>query len=194
MQKDETDKAMNGLMDKQLYRAAVRGDVQFLSQHDDIYFLSRSNVGNNILHIALYTLGSDSSNKATHFVVNVLERFPILLYQTNDHGDTPLHLAAMIRDLAVQKLILFCKDAFQKALDEGASFLYCSPIRVRNSEGNTPLHEALRAGNVAFARFLMQLDNDVASFVNNCNETPLHVYARYQKKPPGPLCKSILAK
>ncbi|KMT16473.1 hypothetical protein BVRB_3g050910 isoform B [Beta vulgaris subsp. vulgaris] len=182
--KDETDKAMDGLMERQMYRAAMGGDVQFLSQHDDIYFLSRTKEGNNILHIAL---GSESM-KATNIVIDALKRCPILLCQTNSHGDTPLHLAARLRSLAAQELTISCKDTFQNKLElvVGASFLYSAPWRVKNLEGNTPLHEALRAGNAICARILLLLDDEVASFVNNNKETPLHFYAKYQQIP-GPL-------
>lgn len=187
VQRDETDIAMNGMMKKELYKASITGDVQFLSRHDDIYLLSRSMEGNNILHTAI----SPESTQPIEFIKKILQRIPILLCQTNANGDTPLHFAARARTSAAHELTISCKNTFQRVLDMGASFLYSTPPwRVRNSEGNTPLHEALRAGNSTCARFLIELDDEVASFVNNYKETPLHVYARYLQIP-GPLCKSF---
>ncbi|XP_021857891.1 uncharacterized protein [Spinacia oleracea] len=181
--RDETDIAMNGMMKKELYKASITGDVQFLSRHDDIYLLSRSMEGNNILHTAI----SPKSTQPIEFIKKILQRIPILLCQTNANGDTPLHFAARARTSAAHELTISCKNTFQRVLDMGASFLYSTPPwRVRNSEGNTPLHEALRAGNSTCARFLIELDDEVASFVNNYKETPLHVYARYLQIP-GPL-------
>ncbi|KAG5551386.1 hypothetical protein RHGRI_009713 [Rhododendron griersonianum] len=79
-------------MDQKLYKAAKEGNVSCLSEEamnneHGIFFLQRTQHGNNIVHIAARA-GRDT------FVAEALQRFPFLSDQVNSQGDTPLLVAA----------------------------------------------------------------------------------------------------
>ncbi|KAI8557899.1 hypothetical protein RHMOL_Rhmol04G0046700 [Rhododendron molle] len=90
-------------MDQKLYKAAKEGNVSCLSEEamtneDGIFFLQRTQHGNNIVHIAARA-GRDT------FVAEALHRFPFLSGQVNSQGDTPLLVAARFGHLQVVKTL-----------------------------------------------------------------------------------------
>ncbi|KAF7145559.1 hypothetical protein RHSIM_Rhsim04G0029200 [Rhododendron simsii] len=90
-------------MDQKLYKAAKEGNVSCLSEEamnneHGIFFLQRTQHGNNIVHIAARA-GRDT------FVAEALQRFPFLSDQVNSQGDTPLLVAARFGHLQVVKTL-----------------------------------------------------------------------------------------
>ncbi|GAB4833012.1 hypothetical protein Ancab_007035 [Ancistrocladus abbreviatus] len=174
--KEETSKGMEKFMDAKLYDAAVKCDASFLDDNGSVDYLSEAPNGNNILHIALQYgfFNQESRDKQRQFVKNVLERFTELVYKTNSDGDTPFHVAARCRMPAAKILVDENKLVNQELLHDVQP-----PWRMKNVKGNTALHEALLANNPDYAISLVELDEDVLWYVNDSNETPLHILAKY---------------
>ncbi|KAJ8443760.1 hypothetical protein Cgig2_029665 [Carnegiea gigantea] len=171
-------------MDDNLYNAAVQmdwgifnsvgvtvSDVECGSSINSevAYLLDRAPDGSNIIHIALRR-GEEIGAK---FIKEALDRCPSLLVQADSNGDSPLHLAAKLVNPLSDYLMLYIQEKNEILIQRG----YC-PWEAKNSAGNTPIHEALRASNGFAARKLLELDAQGAFHVNGLGETPLHVYAR----------------
>ncbi|KAJ8443757.1 hypothetical protein Cgig2_029662 [Carnegiea gigantea] len=172
-------------MDDNLYKAAVtmdmgifnsvRGKVGNVECGSSInsklaYLLARTPDGSNIIHIVL----RQGEENGANFIKEALDRYPSFLVQADSNGDTPLHLAAKLANPLSEYLMLYIQEKNETLIQRG----YC-PWEAKNSAGNTPIHEALRASNGFAARKLLELDADQGAFhVNGLGETPLHVYAR----------------
>lgn len=182
------------VMDDNLYRAALRGDMSLFEQrrrrssqesseiistdhnnhtyeYDDDYFLCQADDGSNIIHIAL-----QHGHKL--FIIKALECFLDLIYQKDFKGDTPLHVAARLQS---PTSLEFLKCALT-TWNETKIGLAIPPWVVKNSKGNTFLHEAASTSNyevISLASNHELVNFEAFSDINDNGETFLHLIARY---------------
>lgn len=178
-------------MSKELYETAARGEWELLTHRleeldPEKLFLACLPDGSNIFHIAVenspldfkpdFSLKFlDGPCSKERFVMEALKKFPILTCQTNRRGQTPLHLAMVRRILKPQGMLFaFLEDQFKQMKDQ-ASYVPLPPWKVKDVDGNTLIHLALKYGRFTFARNLINLDAEVAGEINNSKETPLHM-------------------
>uniref|UniRef100_A0A803MYF3 PGG domain-containing protein n=1 Tax=Chenopodium quinoa TaxID=63459 RepID=A0A803MYF3_CHEQI len=183
-------------MEKTMYRAAMEGNVDFLRVVRDReietgcwnkHFLgSLTSQKNNIIHIASLYDQYDFLKKG----FGLFNFSPLMIASTNTNGDTPLHVASRKGNKKIVRLLV---EAFNELVfgeveifnelggvsSEAAEGEEKRPWRVKNMEGNTPLHEALINGKIEVATYLVEVDPLLASFVNNNGETPLHLAIKY---------------
>ena len=76
----------------------------------------------------------------------------------DEHGRTPLHLAAISNEAAIGAFIVEC----------GAN------VTIQDNEGNTPLHLAAKHGSRLVASMLLWAEAEPLT-TNNHNQTPLHL-------------------
>lgn len=141
----------------------------------------------DLFYILLRNLDRICYNEVETLIRDILEKSPVLISQTTSRGDNLLHIIArMHRDFEIdpdvpQPLLYLIKQCYERVEHE----VYFSPWRMKNREGNTPLHEALLCAAPkarAIISFLISCDASVAAYVNNQTETPLHVLCGSQGK------------
>ncbi|KAJ8422060.1 hypothetical protein Cgig2_033673 [Carnegiea gigantea] len=152
------------VMDNELYKAAMKGDSTILTSVA-VTGDERTETKANILHIAI-------RHDRYDFIKTALGKFPHLVCQSNLDNNTPFHIGAKMGNTRILELLVNC---YNKAALEGLV-----PWRVKNSEGNTPLHVALICAKLQFAENLVMIDPELTAFVNDSGETPLHLAVRYQ--------------
>ncbi|CAN6286911.1 unnamed protein product [Urochloa humidicola] len=191
-------------MDPALYKAATHGCVVSLRRlvAGDVKVLdSRTPQGNTALHVAAL----HGHAKFAREVLKLNEELPVA---RNADGDTPLHLAARNGALKVAELITRLAqaradhpstkpvadqdpDTVTEASAEDPSDTKAraddrnrsktddtSPLTMRNREGNTPLHEAVRHQHTDVALKLLVADSNCAHDLNKHGESPLDMAAR----------------
>ncbi|KAJ0112166.1 hypothetical protein Patl1_02228 [Pistacia atlantica] len=100
----------------------------------DIIFKKLGPLNNSLLHLVA-SFGNEDLTKL------MAGQFPTLIIQTNSHGDTPLHVAARVGMLSTAEILVNHEKDLHP--DEPR------PLRMKNNEGNTALHEALLALQLA---------------------------------------------
>ncbi|XP_067662472.1 uncharacterized protein [Haliotis asinina] len=91
--------------------------------------------------------------------LNVLVRCSNVMEMTDDHGNTPFHIAA--------------KTGSTRAIEYLLKHDKKDCVKLKNSDGDTPLHVASYHGHSAVVRLLSpNFEKDVA---NNLGDTPLHL-------------------
>uniref|UniRef100_A0A803MA13 Uncharacterized protein n=1 Tax=Chenopodium quinoa TaxID=63459 RepID=A0A803MA13_CHEQI len=98
-----------------------------------------------------------------------------LIYQQDEHGNTPLHAAEEEGNIEFLQKLLQCEEGEQEV-----TVLSPAPVssRLQNHDGNTPLHVALIKGrNLKVAELLVKHFPDLVGVINNEGNTPLHVAA-----------------
>ncbi|XP_021720235.1 ankyrin-1-like [Chenopodium quinoa] len=154
-------------MEKKLYVAAAKGNVEFLQeiQHGDRYLLNKTYLKNSIIHIAV-------QHEQHEFVEACLSKLPNdgneLICEKNSKENTPLHVAAEVGNFSIVKLLYDHFGDEKRMLWRG-----------QNSKGNTPLHVALVHDNVKIAKFLLEKDPSLACIVNKSKEAPLHLAIKH---------------
>ncbi|KAK9726739.1 hypothetical protein RND81_05G234100 [Saponaria officinalis] len=136
---------------KQEYEAAKGANMEYLNQKLDslgllAFLVSKPPNGGNILH--------------------------------DYNEDTPIHVLVQNRHSHSLRLLELSFKCFQNAREEAGDAraeLYFPPWRMRNVKGDTPLHVAVRAKKNDAAILLVRFDEEVAAYVNNSKETPLHL-------------------
>jgi len=149
------------------------GAVTYPEGHD--CFLGRTEGGLSILHLAV-------RHGQKTVVEEVIKHFPSLVLTADSSGETPLHFGARLKKNhpMATTLLQLSKDVVDEFRAEaGPLFLDAVPWRQKNSNGDTPLHEALRSSNYDMAVNLMDIDSDLSLSENRAGETPLHILARY---------------
>ncbi|KAJ8450628.1 hypothetical protein Cgig2_020265 [Carnegiea gigantea] len=142
--------------------------------------------GGNVLHCLLCTLWwyrvprkhPLEDDDVQEFIKQALDSSPVLMCETNEVGETPLHLIAIFFpnfiDQSVLRMVCYYFKRFED--EYGVEDLYLPPWRIKNKDGNTPLHMALMesAPLRCFHAFL-KLDHDLLEYQNNEMQTPLHL-------------------
>ncbi|XP_042482226.1 protein ACCELERATED CELL DEATH 6-like [Macadamia integrifolia] len=177
---------MAAKMDANLYTAAVAADISSLSVMESDLLQQVSPQKNTIVHIAA-GLG--------HYEVieQVSQRCPSLLYNPNSHDDTPLHVAARGGQVRIVKFLTNKYCHFSKDLEKlDAEFDDAEPkLRLRNIEGNTPLHEAMQSistlkrkrkeatvyGYEEVAKTLVKADSGLSYLRNKEGSSPAYLAA-----------------
>ncbi|KAF2317605.1 hypothetical protein GH714_025328 [Hevea brasiliensis] len=145
---------------------------------------------NTILHIYL----TSSKKRTTNFIKEVVGICPSLLLQVNNHGDTPLHIAARCGHTdAAKELIEQAKASVHREIDiergedpkkrEMEEMKAVKEmLRMRNKIEETALHEAARneKGLDVVKEILNYEVHDHDGFkysANDCEETPIYLAA-----------------
>ncbi|KAL2923752.1 Protein ACCELERATED CELL DEATH 6 [Bienertia sinuspersici] len=159
------DVPFGGMPDK-LYKAAESDDDGFIDNNwgtDKYYFSEKTGESNNILHIAIL-------HNSWRFALKAMSLSPHLVFEKNKDGISPLHIAAEKGDSTEE--LLFVGNVCKQWTD------YRS-FRVKNSDGNTPLHVALMHRQFKFACLLAEKDLNSATVVNASNESPIHITLKH---------------
>ncbi|KAL9228414.1 hypothetical protein vseg_004000 [Gypsophila vaccaria] len=139
--------------------------------------------GGNLLHtLVTCRFNKDNVNEVEEFIGQAITKYPLLINQKDCKGDTPVHVLA--QKVHSQRLLDLSSKCFQKAreeADDARRELYCLPWRLKNAKGDTPLHVAVRARHHYTAIKLVEFDEEVGAYVNNRNETPLHLLCQSEK-------------
>lgn len=162
-------------MDDNLYEAATKGDVDYIEKLrlvDRWFSLDcQSHDGSNILHIAL-------RHHHIPLIECVLDGSHMLMSWKDSKGDTPLHLAAGLFTNEAFTFLELCLNTW--IFNKNEYYLEGpAPWKVRNSKGNTYLHEAARLCNYKVIFSAELLNGKDIKDVNDRGETVLHVIARY---------------
>ncbi|KAJ0965520.1 hypothetical protein J5N97_026658 [Dioscorea zingiberensis] len=114
--------------------------------------------GNTLLHIA-------AQYGQPRIAEEVCRRECSLIASVNTRLDSSLHLCAKSGHLKVSEVIInyMKKGGFEDVL------------RVKNMNGDTALHEAVRAGHVHMVKKFISVDAASASIVNNAGMSPLYL-------------------
>ncbi|KAJ0965490.1 hypothetical protein J5N97_026628 [Dioscorea zingiberensis] len=114
--------------------------------------------GNTLLHIA-------AQYGQPRIAEEVCRRECSLISAVNTRLDSSLHLCAKSGHLKVSEVIInyMKKGGFEDVL------------RVKNMNGDTALHEAVRAGHVHMVKKFISVDAASASIVNNAGMSPLYL-------------------
>lgn len=155
-------------MDRELYEAASKGDLEFITQlrpHNLMYLGQLTPLNNTILHIAV-------TFRQKNFAAKVIELCPSFVGLVNEDGNTPLHVAAKIG----------CSEIAQLLVDngrdsEGHHELPCldlqNILRTVNRVGDTALHVAVRSGHFDVVDLLVRADVELCTFANLEGQTPV---------------------
>lgn len=151
-------------MDPRLHKAGREGHTDLLTDalegHPDASYLkvSLTPQKNTVLHIAVNFKNEDTAR-------TIIELCPALIFQSNKRGDTPLHIAARAGSLSLTRLV--------------GGDMESAPWRKLNSQGNYPIHEALKKGHGQVACHLLSLDrrHELMCKVNEARESPLYLAA-----------------
>ncbi|KAI3728680.1 hypothetical protein L6452_17321 [Arctium lappa] len=156
------EKSLLRYMDWDLKLAAKEGDVEcFITIFEKVsteqesqpntILEQRDYDGNTYLHLAVLF--------GRHELIGLLTTvsgFYELFEQTNNEGDTALHVAAKAGHFAVTDLLLRSgKEAF---IDQ---------TKLKNGKGNTPLHEALLHNHQSLVDLLLHWDANCSCYVND---------------------------
>ncbi|KAK9726736.1 hypothetical protein RND81_05G233800 [Saponaria officinalis] len=166
---------------KEEHEAAKEANMVYLNQkHDSLgldFFISKPPNGGNVLHILMRCeFDDDIINEVEQFIGQAIKKYPLLINQKDCDGNTPIHV--LVQTAHSLRLLDLSSKCFQKAREEAGDAraeLYCPPWRMRNAKGDTSLHVAVRAGYYNAAIMLVEFDEEVAAYVNNRSETPLHL-------------------
>ncbi|KAJ6856968.1 protein ACCELERATED CELL DEATH 6-like isoform X2 [Populus alba x Populus x berolinensis] len=119
--------------------------------------------GNSLLHVA-------ASHGSEGVIQLLCHHFPRLITRENFLGDNALHLAARAgRFDTIQILVNQVKIDPHRTLD------LASLLRMKNSKGNTPLHDAVIKGCREVACFLLYEDLEVSYLKNKEDKSPLYL-------------------
>ncbi|KAJ8627915.1 hypothetical protein MRB53_021222 [Persea americana] len=175
-------------MDPALYKAASEDDIwrsagvaksiqtltRFAEANDLTLCLTPQR--NTVLHIAV-EFGHQN------IVEKVIQLCPSLISQHNSKGDTPLHVAARAGHLGLTQLLTPALNLEEgnPTLEEGNPVRHAGSVvlRMRNLEGNNPIHEALKKshGEVALHLLAYEERHELACEVNVAEESLLYLAA-----------------
>ncbi|XP_074272367.1 protein ACCELERATED CELL DEATH 6-like [Silene latifolia] len=165
-------------MERDVYLAALSGSVNELQSRD--WKDMKTPLGNNVLHVLVgkpLKGKITSKNKSVPFINYVLGATVenSMLLQTNDNGDTPLHLAARFGHADAVEAFL----TYQMLQGYGVTSL----MNMSNINKDTALHEAARGGHALVVKLLVEAeaeagpDNSDCHNPNGVDETPLYLAA-----------------
>ena len=155
-----------------VYKAAVEGKMDILQRIERLDKELTPNK-NTVLHIHI---GGGMARKDC--VIAMVHKCPSLLQKTNNKDETPLHMAAreglteIVTALVDQVKALQVDDA---DLESGIKLAVRKMVGMRNEEGNTTLHEAVRYRRLDVVKWLIGEDPEFEYCSNKAGETPLYM-------------------
>ena len=163
-------------MEPVYYNAAAKGDIAgFKNIPKPLNQLLTPN-RNTVLHIYLTSLikRSEDSKSSTDFVEEILTKCPILLWQANVKGETPLHIAARYGHAAIVDVLIEHAKAPQEDLENGNNTVQ-KMLEMMNNEKDTALHEAVRGNHRKVVERLIEEGKAFSYPQNDAGETPLYM-------------------
>ncbi|XXG69264.1 hypothetical protein AAC387_Pa06g2179 [Persea americana] len=169
-------------MDPRLYKAAMEGDMEVLIRIVEAnpapnLTLCLTPQKNTVLHIAVEFEQQD-------IVKRMIQQWLSLISQPNSKGNTPLQVAARAGHLDLAKLLTPTLNLHliegNLAIEEGNPLLQVRvALRMSNSEGSNPIHEALKKshGEVALHLLAFEERHGLARDVNMAGESVLYLAA-----------------
>ncbi|RWR88246.1 protein ACCELERATED CELL DEATH 6 [Cinnamomum micranthum f. kanehirae] len=168
-------------MDPKLYNAARSGNVEHLTSIVDANPGTNLNrcltpQRNTVLHIAV-------KFEQQKIVQRMIQQWPSLISQPNSKGDTPLHMAARAGNHDLTKLLTPASNLTEgnSAIEEGNPVRQAGGVALRmsNSEGSNPIHEALKKSHKEVALHLLAFEerHGLARDVNMAGESLLYLAA-----------------
>ncbi|XP_074269810.1 protein ACCELERATED CELL DEATH 6-like [Silene latifolia] len=162
-------------MHREVYKAAEHGSVDVLRQHNN-WKQEKTSRENNVLHVHLgkplqkNRRGVVIDHVCMSFIQYVVDETTedSMLLQSNDNGDTPLHLAARFGHRAVVTEFLTLSEVVNAGL-----------LNKANKRKDTALHDAARAGHADIVMMLVEAggENALQYMPNNLLETPVFLAA-----------------
>ncbi|KAL9410758.1 hypothetical protein AB3S75_044520 [Citrus x aurantiifolia] len=171
-------------MDRKLYEAAAKGDIEPFREiaRDELESIVTDVMKNTVLHVnimrshlTLQTEEGEISSESTEFVEQILDLCPSLLFQANAKGDSPLHLAAKKGHAAIVEFLIVFANRQPIDLESGVESAARQILKMKNEEQNTPLHEAVRLRRVDVVKILIKADPHVSYSANRNSETLLYM-------------------
>ncbi|KAJ6694036.1 hypothetical protein OIU85_004792 [Salix viminalis] len=150
------DHMADSMIDSQLHGYVSEDKIEFIQSRVQRSLAEKlvTPCGNTLLHLAA-SYGSDK------VIAYLTEECPPLITKRNSQEDTILHLAARERKAS---------DAIKDLVKSEPSLM-----RMTNTKGNTPLHDAVIKGNRELAKFLASKNPEVAYYNNNNGRSPLYL-------------------
>ncbi|KAF8032330.1 hypothetical protein BT93_D1293 [Corymbia citriodora subsp. variegata] len=126
--------------------------------------------GSNILHIAVQC-------KQVNFIENLLQcpLGPSLLWQGNNKGDTPLHVAAKVGSCKVVRVFTDLAKSLDWVVENGQVDACKELLRKQNLNKDTVLHYAIRGGCIGVVKLLIEEDSQLCDIINAADESPLYL-------------------
>ena len=161
-------------MDSKLYNAAMTGDLLFLeSLNEDAnsnFLCQVTPKKNTVLHVAVEFNQSKIVEALTH-------RCPLLFYQANSKGDTPLHIAARVGCAEIIRIFISHAQTLEVDVESGQVESHKEFLRMVNVDKDTALHCAARNGHYQSVELLIEADLELSDLANNADESPLYLAA-----------------
>ncbi|GAA0161296.1 homeodomain transcription factor [Lithospermum erythrorhizon] len=151
-------------MERRLYEAAVKGDVnalQELIQQDELILdrVSLTSFNETPLHVAVI-------KGHLNFAKEILKHNPQLSNDLDSRKSSPLHMAALKGDLEMLKLLVRVDPGMCLAGDK---------------DGRNPIHLASMKGRVEVLKWLVRTRPQAAFEKTNKGETILHLCVKYNQ-------------
>ncbi|PON52304.1 Transmembrane protein [Parasponia andersonii] len=137
---------------------------------------SDSSIAENFLTSRAFNLHNAANIGDKQIIQEILDSNPLLAFETNVEGDTPLHVAARLGRLDVAKLLVdkFCGNGEGSVLvDHEGGNKKKELLRMTNNEKSTAVHEAVKNGQYEIVKFLIREDSSLVSSINDDGESPL---------------------
>ncbi|KAK4566534.1 hypothetical protein RGQ29_002701 [Quercus rubra] len=170
----ETETEVNIGMEPDYYKAAAEGKIEVFENIPEPLNQLLTPNRNTILHIHLTSL-IEESESSTAFVKEILTKCPILLWQANVKGETPLHIAARYGHVAIVDVLIGRAKALRQDLESGFDKTIKEMLEMTNNEKDTALHEAVRGNHLEVVKRLTKEGPDFSYSRNDFDETPLYI-------------------
>ncbi|XP_056174144.1 uncharacterized protein LOC130140005 [Syzygium oleosum] len=161
-------------MHPEVYKAVKSGDfhslMKIIAENGEYRFHQKTPKGNNILHVA-------AQYKQVNFIKDLLQHpsGSSLLWQGNNKGDTPLHVAAKVGSYDAVRV--FTDQVKSPDQPDACKDL----LRRLNSHNDTSLHYAVRGGHKGVVQLLIEEDPQLCDITNAVDESPLYLAAHRRR-------------
>ncbi|KAF8032266.1 hypothetical protein BT93_D1254 [Corymbia citriodora subsp. variegata] len=100
---------------------------------------------------------------------------PSLLWQGNNKGDTPLHVAAKVGSCEVVRVFTDLAKSLHWVVENGQVDARKELLRKQNLNKDTVLHYAIRGGCIGVVKLLIEEDSQLCDIINAVDESPLYL-------------------